>query len=299
MLNRDQADDIMAATAYDQSGEKVGSVDRLFLDDATGEPAWVSVRSGLFGTKERFVPLTGAELREGQLVVSVPHDKVKDSPSVDLTDGRLSEEQSDQLHDYYGMTRGTGSPGVGSDDAAPGGYGADAPSSYGPGTPPADDGDREESAPYSIGPDSSTTPDTAETPVGSGAPQGYDPPADDHPPLGYDPPSPEDHPLGYEPPPPPVAAAPNATTPPPAAYDAPPPPSPSAYDAPPTVDAPPSDAGPAGPTASEGDEQHGLRLRRKVVVEEQTITVPVVREEYVLEGEPELNEARDQPPPTT
>ncbi|CAO0832116.1 hypothetical protein SMICM17S_09178 [Streptomyces microflavus] len=47
-------------TVYDNEGEKVGSVGRVYVDDDTGKPDWVTVKTGMFGMKESFEPLAGA-----------------------------------------------------------------------------------------------------------------------------------------------------------------------------------------------------------------------------------------------
>ena len=52
------------AVVTDQ-GDKVGSIGVVYLDDATEEPTWVTVHTGLFGTRESFVPLLGAAVRGG------------------------------------------------------------------------------------------------------------------------------------------------------------------------------------------------------------------------------------------
>jgi two-component system sensor histidine kinase UhpB len=47
---------------YGSDSEKIGSVNRVYLDAATGQPKWLEVNTGLFGTKTIFVPLQGARL---------------------------------------------------------------------------------------------------------------------------------------------------------------------------------------------------------------------------------------------
>ena len=61
MIARQDFDRIEGATAYDNSGEKIGRVGQLYIDDETGEPTWVTVSTGLFGLSESFAPLQGAE----------------------------------------------------------------------------------------------------------------------------------------------------------------------------------------------------------------------------------------------
>ena len=54
---------------YDADGDKLGSVEEIYLDAQTGEPEWALVNTGLFGTKSTFVPLQGASEDGGTLRV--------------------------------------------------------------------------------------------------------------------------------------------------------------------------------------------------------------------------------------
>jgi len=83
-------------------GGKIGSIGQIYLDDATGEPSWITVKTGLFGTSESFVPLDNANAQGDDVVVAYDKDKVKDAPRVD-PDGSLSPEEEDELYRYYGV----------------------------------------------------------------------------------------------------------------------------------------------------------------------------------------------------
>ncbi len=48
----------------DADGDKIGTIEDIFLDRQTGEPAWAAVKTGLFGRKETLVPIHDAELTE-------------------------------------------------------------------------------------------------------------------------------------------------------------------------------------------------------------------------------------------
>jgi uncharacterized protein (TIGR02271 family) len=95
------------ATMVDADGDKLGTIDAIYLDDETGEPEWALVNTGLFGTKSSFVPLAQAASSGDQ--VQVPYDKqlVKDAPRVD-TDQHLSEAEEQQLWRHYGLDYGAG-----------------------------------------------------------------------------------------------------------------------------------------------------------------------------------------------
>jgi uncharacterized protein (TIGR02271 family) len=89
-------------TLVDRDGDRVGSIDAIYLDDQTGQPEWALVTTGLFGTKSSFVPL--AQATQTDQDVRVPYDKqlVKDAPRVD-PDGQLSEAEERQLWRHYGL----------------------------------------------------------------------------------------------------------------------------------------------------------------------------------------------------
>jgi uncharacterized protein (TIGR02271 family) len=77
----------------------------VYLDDETGQPEWVTVRTGMFGTKESFVPIRNADLTDDGVRVPVSKTQVKDAPKID-TDGHLSPQEEQELYRYYGMGNG-------------------------------------------------------------------------------------------------------------------------------------------------------------------------------------------------
>jgi len=87
----------------DNDGDKIGSIDDIYLDRETDEPEWAVVTTGLFGTKRTFVPLTEAQPAEDG--VRVPYEKatVKDAPRID-PDGELSHEEERVLYEHYGRS---------------------------------------------------------------------------------------------------------------------------------------------------------------------------------------------------
>ena len=87
----------------DPDGTKIGGVGQVYLDDQTGEPTWVTVKTGLFGTNESFVPLEGGASLDGHdFRVNYAKDQVKDAPRTS-DDGSLSPEEEDRLYAYYGL----------------------------------------------------------------------------------------------------------------------------------------------------------------------------------------------------
>ena len=57
-LTSDQLASVTNANVIEANGNKIGSVGQIYLDDQTGEPNWVTAKSGLFSTSESFVPLS-------------------------------------------------------------------------------------------------------------------------------------------------------------------------------------------------------------------------------------------------
>jgi uncharacterized protein (TIGR02271 family) len=104
MVAQEQVRDLMDTELIASDGEKLGGVKRVFLDDETGQPTWVTVNTGLFGRKENFVPLGDAAPSGGTLSVPYSKDQIKDSPTVDADDDHISPEEEERLYSYYGLT---------------------------------------------------------------------------------------------------------------------------------------------------------------------------------------------------
>ncbi len=102
MLSNNDVQDVMGSPVHDASGEKIGKAGQVYLDDESGAPEWVTVSTGLFGTKESFVPVTQASFTDGVLTVPVAKSTVKDAPQID-EDGHLSPEQEAELYRHYGL----------------------------------------------------------------------------------------------------------------------------------------------------------------------------------------------------
>jgi sporulation protein YlmC with PRC-barrel domain len=82
------------------SGEKVGKVGQVYLDDETGQPSWVTVKTGLFGTQESFVPLSSADLVGQDIVVPYDQETIKGAPRME-SDASLSPQDEKRLYSYY------------------------------------------------------------------------------------------------------------------------------------------------------------------------------------------------------
>jgi hypothetical protein len=120
MISRDAVRNVYGTDVYSTDGDKIGSAGQVYLDNRTGDPAWVSVRTGLFGKKESFVPLSDAHLSDDRLQVPFGKDQVKNAPQIDQ-DGELSPADEEELYRYYEPTHdeaGSAAVPAGHDDDA-------------------------------------------------------------------------------------------------------------------------------------------------------------------------------------
>lgn len=91
------------ATVLSADGEKIGSLRQAYVDDVNAQPSWVTVKTGLFGPSESFVPLAGARTDGNDLVVPYSKDQVKGAPRIDA-EGHLEPAEEERLYAHYQLT---------------------------------------------------------------------------------------------------------------------------------------------------------------------------------------------------
>lgn len=137
MADFNRIEDLANATAYDVDGDKVGGVKDVYVNDTTGQPDFVSVNHGLFGGGDSIVPLRGHTLRDGELHLAFPKERIEDAPDLD-ENGHLTTEDQDAFYRHYGLENTqdvttyetgnrfaeTGAAGAGAAGAAGAGYAA-------------------------------------------------------------------------------------------------------------------------------------------------------------------------------
>ena len=106
MIKENDIRRIPSATAYDSSGEKIGKVGQLYLDDRSSEPTWITVSTGLFGLSQSFVPLQGARFDGDDIRLAYDKEQVKKAPRID-PDGHLEGGHEAELFRHYGLGYGT------------------------------------------------------------------------------------------------------------------------------------------------------------------------------------------------
>jgi uncharacterized protein (TIGR02271 family) len=101
-LQKDRILQFRGQTLSDADGDKIGSIEEIYLDAETDAPEWALVNTGLFGTKSTFVPLRDASEADGTLRVPYEKATVKDAPRID-PDGQLSQREEGELYRHYGL----------------------------------------------------------------------------------------------------------------------------------------------------------------------------------------------------
>ena len=130
MTDSNRIEDLANATAYDVDGDKIGGVQDVYINDTTGQPDFVSVSHGLFGTGDSIVPLRGHSLKDGELHLAFSKDRIKDAPDLD-ENGHLTNADQEAFYRHYGLesveertTYETGAAGAGVGAAGAGAAGA-------------------------------------------------------------------------------------------------------------------------------------------------------------------------------
>jgi stress response protein YsnF len=123
MITREQIPQVVGHPVHDAEGKKIGDAKHMYLDDGTGNPEWVTVKTGLFGGNESFVPIRAARVVDDHLEVPYPKEQVKGAPNVDVDGGgHLSAAEEQHLYRYYGLEHrgGTDTAAAGTAGAAAG-----------------------------------------------------------------------------------------------------------------------------------------------------------------------------------
>jgi uncharacterized protein (TIGR02271 family) len=104
MITEQQIPRVLDHPLYDERGSKVGDVKHVFLDDQTGRPEWLGVKTGMLGSKETYVPASRAEWVSDHVEAAYEKDFIKQAPDIDLeADDHISAAEEQRLYQYYGI----------------------------------------------------------------------------------------------------------------------------------------------------------------------------------------------------
>ena len=108
MTTTEDLQNMEGQTAVDVNGAKLGKIGQIYVDDQTGQPLWVTITTGMFGTRQSFAPLYGSRPAGGDLQLAVTKDMVADAPGVEA-DGHIEDSENEALYTHYsGYLGGTG-----------------------------------------------------------------------------------------------------------------------------------------------------------------------------------------------
>ena len=102
MVNKDQARQLLGLQVVDTAGDKVGTVNDVYLNDRTNQLSWVTVATRWFGLRESFLPLKGARIDDDR--IRVPFDKatIKNAPRYQ-SGVPLTPQEEDELYRHYNL----------------------------------------------------------------------------------------------------------------------------------------------------------------------------------------------------
>jgi hypothetical protein len=95
----------------DPDGDKIGDLEAVYVDTATDEPAFLTVRVGFIGRHRlAFVPATGATVLPDAVRVRYDKKLVNDAPTID-TDGELTAAEEPKVFAHYELPYALGTSG--------------------------------------------------------------------------------------------------------------------------------------------------------------------------------------------
>ncbi|MFL6136453.1 MAG: PRC-barrel domain-containing protein [Frankiaceae bacterium] len=112
MIPAENIRDWRGRAVVDAQGKKIGELEAVYVDTASDEPSFVTVKVGGLLGKSRlvFVPLDGAMVSPDHVRVTVDRDQSKSAPAID-TDGELVAEMEPSVFAYYGIDYQPGASG--------------------------------------------------------------------------------------------------------------------------------------------------------------------------------------------
>ena len=103
MITDPQSPDAFDCDVYRSTGERIGRANSIYLDRVSRRPAWVGVTTGLFATHQSLIPLTDAAITNDRIIVAFSKDHIRDSPTVEPVDARLTPGDERVLNAHYGL----------------------------------------------------------------------------------------------------------------------------------------------------------------------------------------------------
>jgi sporulation protein YlmC with PRC-barrel domain len=92
----------------DSNQEKIGRLEDVYFDSETDQPMFITVHTGLFGSRLTFIPTENASLGQDYVEVARPKAATHNAPHIEKG-GELSPEEEAKLFKFYGLDYAPGS----------------------------------------------------------------------------------------------------------------------------------------------------------------------------------------------
>jgi uncharacterized protein (TIGR02271 family) len=101
-----QASELFGDEVCTQDGDKIGTVENVWVDDATDETEFIGVTTGWLFGKTHVIPTADAQIDGTTITVPYSKDQIEQAPSFDA-DAEISPEGEQEIYRYYGLDRST------------------------------------------------------------------------------------------------------------------------------------------------------------------------------------------------
>lgn len=85
----------------DRDGQRIGNLEDVYVDIATGQPMFGTVDEGLIGSPLAFVSLAGITIGSRSVRLALSKQQVKDAPSLRIRGDQLSQAEESILYEHY------------------------------------------------------------------------------------------------------------------------------------------------------------------------------------------------------
>ena len=102
MTSIEEAQSWIGRTAVDSTGEQVGRITQIWLDDQSGQAEWASLKGAMLGRQEVLAPLAGVAPVRSARQFAFSKEELIGAPKVGQ-EGRLELQEKESLLAYYGM----------------------------------------------------------------------------------------------------------------------------------------------------------------------------------------------------
>jgi uncharacterized protein (TIGR02271 family) len=105
-VNANSPEELFGQDVMGSDGGKIGTVDGVWIDDATSALEFIGVKTGWLAGGSHIIPTAAAQFSDGLIQIPYREDQVKGAPEFD-SDAELSPSDENTIYQYYGVDRST------------------------------------------------------------------------------------------------------------------------------------------------------------------------------------------------